>query len=197
MPGTSPTPRVASCPPALTSRQPRPRAGSPSAAAWLPAPRPAGWLPPSTLPRPPSLLPATGRRPPRHRSPYQPGAASMGSATGDTVRAAGQHRLGRLRQPLQPEEEEEEEEQVKEMIDFLFLLKLSNRISGAAGQARRESSWQGGNPRKRALQECGGAQGVNQTLLGVRGFPPHTHWVGVPGTAGPLAPAWCGQRDTA
>lgn len=100
----------------------------------------------------------------------------MGSATGDTVRAAGQHRLGRLRQPLQPEEEEEEEEQVKEMIDFLFLLKLSNRISGAAGQARRESSWQGGNPRKRGpCRSAGGARGVNQTLLGVCGFPPHTH----------------------
>lgn len=47
---------------------------------------------------------------------------------------------------------------MKEMINFLFLLKLGNRISGAVGQAGRESSWHGNNPRKRGPR--GGHRGM-------------------------------------
>lgn len=47
---------------------------------------------------------------------------------------------------------------MKEMINFLFLLKLGNRISGAVGQAGRESSWHGNNPRKRGPR--GGHRGI-------------------------------------
>lgn len=108
-----------------------------------------------------------------------------GSATATRVQAASRHRLGHLREPLWREEEEEEEEQVKEMINFLFLLKLSNRISGAAGQACRESSWQGGNPRKRG--PCGSAGGTGgqwnpRCLLGVPSSP-HSGWDPWHGTA--------------
>lgn len=47
---------------------------------------------------------------------------------------------------------------MKEMINFLFLLKLGNRISGAVSQAGRESSWHGNNPRKRGPR--GGHRGT-------------------------------------
>lgn len=59
------------------------------------------------------------------------------------------------------------------MINFLFLLKLSNRISGAAGQ---ESSWQGSNPRKTEPQGSTlgtGGQLDPGCLLGVHSSPPH------------------------
>lgn len=141
---------------------------------------------------PPQLRPLT----PRHGSPYQPGVGSMGSAV--MVRVASRHRLGRLCELLQQEEEEEEEEQVKEMINFLFLLKLGNRISGAAGQACWESSWQGGNPRKRG--PCGSAGGHRGSIgpwvpFGGSTAPHPT--TGAPSTAGLLAPAWYGHRDAA
>lgn len=116
-----PPPRVVSCP-APTCQQPRPRAGSRSAAAWL---RRAGRLPP----RAPALLP-------RHRPRAQRGSNGQSGRAGSAQPPA--------RAPV-----EEAEEQVKEMINFLFLLKLGNRISGAAGQASRESSWQAGNPGER------------------------------------------------
>lgn len=104
----------------------------------------------------------------------------LGSATATRVQAASRHRLGHLCEPLWREEEEEEEEQVKEMINFLFLLKLSNRISGAAGQACRESSWQGGNPRKRG--PCGSAGGHRGSME-----PP------VPFGGAQLPPLWVGS----
>ena len=105
----------------------------------------------------------------------------MGSAAATMVRAAKRHRLSRLCEPLRwEEEEEEEEEQAKEMINFLFLLKLGNRISGAAGQACRESSWQGGNPRKRGPH---GSAGGHRGSVGPR----------VPSGGARLPPRWVGS----
>lgn len=180
MPSTSPTPQVASCPPTLTCRQPRPRAGSPSAAAWLPAWRRAGWLPPPC----PDLLPSspspTADTPPPALQPLP----ARGRIHGLSHRGNGPSSRAASAQP--PRQSAEEEEQAKEMINFLFLLKLSNRISGFPGQACQESSWQGGNPRKRGPYGSAaghrGSIGPRAPFEGAR-LPPR--WVG--------SPAWRGH----